>query len=394
MMALEGIHIVDLIRLAPGPYCTQILGDLGAQVIKIEEPGAPTGRRAAQAGEAPEMVRVLERNSPYYALNRNKRNIALNLKSDDARQVFYKLTEKSDVVVEEFRPGVADRLGIGYDILKEINPRIIYCAITGYGQDGPYRNLVGHNVNYIATAGALGLIGEKDRKPQMPLNLLADFAGGGMHGAIGILAALIARERTGRGQFVDIAMTDGVVSLLSEAMSQYFYTGKIPERGTTILGGAYPQMNVYECKDGRYISIASAEPWFFANLCRATGRPDFIPFPWDEAKREEIFDHLNRTFKTKPRDEWVETLRQTDTCVAPVYSLDELEKDPQLRHRKMVVEVAHPELKTVKQPGISIKLSDTPGKIRSLAVSKGTHTDEVLKELGYGGQDISCACVA
>lgn len=389
MMALEGIKIIDLTRLAPGPYCTQILADLGADVIKIEEPGPPTGRRAEQAGETPEMVRAMDRNSSYNALNRNKRNIGLNLKSDDARTVFYKLTAKSDVVVEEFRPGVAKRLGIDYDTLKKINPRIIYCAITGYGQDGPYVDLVGHDINYISTAGALGVIGDKGLKPQIPLNLLADYAGGGMQGAIGVLAALMARERTGRGQFVDIAMTDGVVSLLSSALSEFFLTRKPLERGTTMVGGAFPQYNVYECKDGKYLSVGSVEPWFFANLCRAMGRPDFIPYPWDETKRQEIFDHLRNAFKTKPRDEWVSILRETDICVGPVYSFEELESDPQLLHRKMVVEVDHPELGKVKQPGISVKLSETPGKIRSLAVSKGAHTDDVLKELGYSDQDIA-----
>lgn len=389
MMALEGIRIIDLTRLAPGPYCTMILADLGADVIKIEEPGPPTGRRAAQAGEAPEQVRAMDRHAPHSALNRNKRNIGLNLKSEEARKIFYKLTEKSDVVVEEFRPGVATRLGIDYDTLKKINPRIIYCAVTGYGQDGPYVNLVGHDINYISTAGALGAIGEKGGKPVIPLNLLADYAGGGMHGAIGVLAALMAREKTGRGQFVDIAMADGVVSLLSSSISEFFHTGKPLERGATQLGGSVPQYNVYECQDGKYLSLGSLEPWFFANLCRATGRPDLIAYPWDEAKRPEIFAHFRQVFKTKTRDEWVAILRQTDTCVGPVYSFDELPQDPQLVHRQMIVEVNDPKHGKVMQPGISVKLSETPGRIRSLAVPMGTHTDEVLKELGYGPQDIA-----
>ena len=387
-MALEGIKIIDLTRLAPGPYCTMILGDLGADIIKVQEPGPPTGRRAEQAGEASEMPRTMEPDSPYNALNRNKRSIGLNLKHQEARNIFYKLAETADVVVEEFRPGVMKRLGIDYDTLSKINPRIVYCAITGYGQDGPYQNLVGHDINYISTAGALGVIGEKGRKPAIPLNLMADFAGGGMHGAIGVLAALMARERTGKGQFVDIAMTDGVVSLLTSTLSSYFFSGEVLERGATSLGGGAPQYNTYQCQDGKYLSLGSLEPWFYANLCRAVGREDLVPYAWDESKRPEIFDHLANVFKTKPRDEWVEILRQTDTCVAPVYLFDEVDRDPHLIHRKMIVEVEHPEDGKIKQTGISVKLSDTPGQIRRLAPRACEHTDEVLKEIGYSTDEI------
>ena len=387
-MALEGIKVIDLTRLAPGPYCTMILADLGADVIKVEEPGPPTGRRAEQAGQAPEMPRVLERDSPYNALNRNKLSIGLNLKSEEARKIFYKLAETADVVVEEFRPGVSKRLGIDYDTLSKINPRLVYCAVTGYGQDGPYQNLVGHDINYISTAGALGVIGERGGKPSIPLNLLADFAGGGMHAAVGVLAALMAREHTGKGQFVDIAMTDGVFSLLSSAFSSFFLTGEVPERGATYLGGAAPQYNTYQCQDGKYLSLGCLEPWFFANLCRATGCEDLIPYAWDKSKHQEIFDHLTKVFKTKPRHEWVDILKQTDICVAPVYQFDEVASDPHLAHRKMIVEVEHPDLGKIKQPGISVKLSDTPGQIRRLAPRKGQHTDEVLRGLGYSVKEI------
>jgi len=383
VLALEGIKVIDLTRLAPGPYCTMILADLGADVIKVEEPGLPTGRRAEQAGQAPEMNLLMDQGSPFNVLNRNKRSIGLNLKHEDAREAFYKLAETADVVVEEFRPGVSKRLGIDYQTLSGINPRIIYCAITGYGQDGPYRDMAGHDINYIATAGALGAIGGKDGKPAIPLNLLGDFAGGGMQGAIGILAALMARERTSRGQFVDIAMTDGVVSLLSSALSGYFLTGEVPERGATLLSGGLPQYNTYRCGDGKYLSLGSLEPWFFANLCRAVGREDLIPHAWDESRHQEIFDHLTGVFHTKSRDEWVDILRQTDICVAPVYQFDEVERDPHLIHRRMIVEVEHPEVGKVKQTGISIKLSETPGRIRRPPPGKCQHTDEVLRGLGY-----------
>ncbi|MCL0075397.1 CoA transferase [Dehalococcoidia bacterium] len=388
MLALEGIKVIDLTRLAPGPYCTMILADLGADVIKVEEPGPPTGRRAEQGGQAPEMNLLIDQGSPFNVLNRNKRSIGLNLKHEDAREAFYKLAETTDVVVEEFRPGVSKRLGIDYQTLSGINPKIICCAITGYGQDGPYRDLAGHDINYISTAGALGAIGEKGGKPAIPLNLLGDFAGGGMQGAIGILAALMARERTGRGQFVDIAMTDGVVAMLSSALSGYFLTGEVPERGATFLSGSFPQYNTYRCGDGKYLSLGSLEPWFFANLCRAVGREDLIPHAWNESHHQEIFDHLTGVFQTRSRDEWVDILRQTDICVAPVYQFDEVERDPHLIHRQMIVEVEHPEVGKVKQTGISIKLSETPGRIRRPPPRKCQHTDEVLGGLGYSVPEI------
>jgi crotonobetainyl-CoA:carnitine CoA-transferase CaiB-like acyl-CoA transferase len=392
-MPLEGITVLDLTRLAPGPYCTMILADLGADVIKIEEPGPPTGRRAQQAAglsPVPPPRYGVDRHSPHWALNRNKKSLGLNLKHDAARQIFYQLAERADVVVEEFRPGVAKRLGIDYDTLRQRNPRLIYCAVTGYGQSGPYKDLVGHDINYISMAGCLGMIGPHGGPPVIPHNLIADFAGGGMHGAIGVLAALMARERTGRGQLVDIAMTDGVYSLLVSHLSTYFATGMVPRRGETLLDGGAHYYNVYEAKDGKWLSIGSIEPWFYANLCKALGREDFLPYEFAEGeKREEIKQAFRDTFKTKTRDEWFDLLTQHDICVGKVYDLDETATDPHLRARDMIVETDHPEAGPVKQVGISVKLSDTPGQIRFLAAPLGTHTEEILTGLGYTPEKIA-----
>ena len=388
-LPLEDINILDMTRLAPGPYCTMILADLGADVLKIEEPGGPVGRRAEQGQGAADMPNLLDRHSPYNALNRNKRSIALNLKADEARQIFYRLVGKADVVVEEFRPGVAKRLGVDYETLRKLNPRLIYCSITGYGQDGPYNQLVGHDINYISTAGALGIIGEKDGAPVIPHNLLGDFAGGGMHGAIGILTALVAREKTGRGQAVDISMTDGVVSLMAQFLSTHFATKEVPPRGDTYLSGAAPHYNVYKTKDGKYLSLGSLEPWFYANLCRAIGREDFIPYANDEGqKRQEILSYFREHFLTKTRDEWFDYLRQWDICVSRVLTVDELASDPQIVARQMIVEVDDPRAGKVKQAGILVKLSETPGSIRSLSPASGQHTDEVLQGLGYAREEI------
>ncbi|MBI3328777.1 MAG: CoA transferase [Nitrospinae bacterium] len=392
-MPLEGITVLDLTRLAPGPYCTMILADLGADVIKIEEPGPPTGRRAEQAAGLPTVPPPrygVSRHSPHWALNRNKKSLGLNLKHDDARQIFYQLAERADVVVEEFRPGVAKRLGIDYEALRPRNPRLIYCAVTGYGQSGPYKDLVGHDINYISMAGCLGMIGHPGGPPTIPHNLIADFAGGGMHAAIGVLAALMARQRTGRGQFVDIAMADGVYSLLVSHLSTYFATGMVPRRGETILDGASHYYNVYETRDGKWISIGSIEPWFYANLCKALGREDFLPYEFAEGeKQEEIKQAFREIFKTKTRDAWFEILSQRDICVGKVYDLAETEADPHLRAREMIVEVEHPQAGKVKQVGISVKLSDTPGKIRFLAAPLGTHTEEILTGLGHTQEKIA-----
>jgi len=383
-MALEGIRVIDLTRLAPGPYCTMFLADLGADVIKIE----PGGGRAAIAFLR-QTAEEEERRRAYNAEERNKKSIVLNLKMEEAQKVFYKLAEKADVIIEEFRPGVVKRLGVDYDIISKINPRIVYCSLTGYGQDGPYRELAGHDVNYISTGGAQSMLGEPGGRPVVPTNIIADFAAGGMHAAIGILAALLARERTGKGQHVDIAMLDGVVSLMHAEAAMYFSTGQVPGLGHILMFSGAPHYGVYQTKDGKYISLGALEPWFYENLCRALGREDFIPDHWTGGEKwEEIASAFRQIFLTKTRDEWVEILRQIDTCAAPVYSLDEAFSDPQVLHRNMVVEIEHPTLGKVKQVGISIKLSETPGAIRSIAPRQGEHTEEILLDLGYAKEEI------
>lgn len=380
-LALEGTRVLDLSRLAPGPYCTMILADLGADVIKVEPLGAPFPFTSLGIEE--------ERWYAYNPLDRNKRSIVLNLRTEEARRIFYKLVEGADVVVEGFRPGVVRRLGVDYETLRGINPRIVYCSLSGYGQEGPYKDLPGHDINYISIAGALSLVGERDRCPTPPSNLLADFAGGSLQATIGILAALLAREKTGKGQFLDIAMIDGVVSLLAMEATQYFAIGTVPKRRETMLTGNMPYYNVYEAKDGGYISLGCIEPQFWANLCRALGREDFLPYQEDTGpKREEIFAFLRKTFLSRTRDEWFEFLSQKDVCVAPVYTLDETFSDPQVLHRQVVTEVDHPKYGKVRQVGIVPKLSETPGRIRGLGVLPGEHTEQILLELGYSPEEI------
>ena len=387
MLALEGTKVLDFCRNAPGMFATMILADLGADVLMIERPMDETRasyERIVSGIETPEDER---RHASFNALQRNKRSIALNLKEPEALEVFHRLAADADVVVEGFRPGVVDRLGVGYEQVKEINPRAIYCSVSGYGQIGPYSQMAGHDINYISFAGALGLIGDSpDGKPVIPLNLIADYAGGGLCGAVGILAALMAREKTGRGQYVDIAMTEGVLYMLCGAIGDALAQGYNATRGSDRLNGGSPFYNVYRTADGKYFSIAAIEPWFWENLCRAIGREDMIPHQQaGDEKRAEIAATLDAVFLTKTRDEWFETLRNANISVGKVYDLDEALSDPQALERGMVVELDEPGVSEARviQPGIPFHLSETPGKVRHPGSVTGQHTMEVLAALGY-----------
>ena len=379
MQALFGLKVLDLSRYAPGPFCTGILGDMGADIIKVEEAVKPAGRRAGKGYNAPDVKEYAPPDSPFDPSNRNKRSIGLNLKSGRGRDIFYKLAEDADVVVEGFRPGVTERLGIDYSKLKGINKGIIYCAITGYGQDGPYKNLPGHDVNYISQAGALSIM----KEPVLPGNLVGDIAGGGMQAVIGILAALIARERTGEGQFVDISITDGVVSQLGPYFGAYAMNRHMPASTDMVSTGTVPFYNIYETKDGKKISIGCSEPWFFANLCKALDCEEMTPHQSDTEKYGDITEAFSQKFLTRNRDEWFEILTRSDVAVSKVLDLEELENDQQLKHRNMIVTLNHPEAGPVRQAGISIKLSGTPGSIRKFAPRRGEDTVKILKDIGY-----------
>lgn len=381
MPALDGTRVLDLSRLAPGPFCSMLLADMGADVLLVEAP--PTQLHSPEAGPSPEDPGEAERELAHDALRRNKRSLILNLKDNEGRRIFHRLAESADVVLEGFRPGVVARLGVDYATLSRLNPRLVYCSLSGYGQDGPYADLVGHDINYISIAGVLGMIGWPGTPPAIPLNLLADYAGGGLLAAFGIVTALLARQRTGRGQYVDVAMSDGVLYLAAAALSRYFGAGEVPRPGGTMLNGAAPWYNVYETADGGYLSIGSIEPHFFANLCRALDCENLIPHEFDESRWPAMRQRFAAIFRTRSRDEWFALLRETDVCVAPVYSLPEALEDPQNRHRGMVDQLPHPRLGSVRQVGVGLKLSETPGSLRSLAPVPGAHTEEVLTDLGY-----------
>jgi len=371
MRALDGIKVLDLSRLFPGPYCSMILADLGADVLRIED-------RRFQ-GEGPGMPTVM----------RNKRHMTLNLKHPKGLEVFCRMAREADVLLEGFRPGVTDRLGIGYEQMKKLNERLIYCSVTGYGQDGPYKDMVGHDINYLSFGGVLGLTGEPGRKPVIPPIQVADMAAGGMYAAIGILAALFVRQATGKGQYIDISMMDGIVAMLPFPASLLWGLGKTPQRGDTLLSGRFPCYSVYETEGGEYISIGALEPRFWVELCKKLEREDFIPFQYDEGeKRGEIFLFLERTFRGKTREEWMEILKDLDVCIGKVLHLDEAFKDPQVVHRRMVTEFNDPKKGKMALLSSPIKMAETPPDIRRAPAAFGEHTEEVLRELGFNADEI------
>lgn len=391
--ALSGIKILDITGLGPASLVSMTMGDMGAEVLKIDMPPGG-GHRGVGDGLAyfPESDEESERMTAHMATNRNKKNLALNLRTEAGQAIFHKLARTYDVVIESFRPGVMDRMNVGYQNLAQINPRIIYCSVSGYGQDGPYRGFPGHDANYSGMGGVLGLTGEHhDDSPVMALNVVADMAVAYLNATIGVLLAICARERTGRGQLVDISMTDGVVSLLAGVPGavEYFYTGVVPRRGETMTSGTVPFYAVYQTKDDKYLSLCSIEPRFWQNLCRALDREDLMPHEFAPSpKKDEVFRELKQIFLTKTRDEWFDLLTKADVPVGKVLALDEVFRDPQVLHRQMLLEIDHPRFGKVNQVGIGIKLSDTPGEVRSLAARLGQHTDEVLTGLGYSQAEI------
>ena len=368
--ALSGITVLDLSRLLPGPYCSMVLADHGARVIAIEDK-----RFAAEAGGSA-------------AVYRNKTHMTLNLKSDPGRQIFFHLVKSADVVLEGFRPRVTKRLGVDYDAVSAVNPQIIYCSITGYGQDGPYAGIPGHDVNYLSIAGVLDLIGEKDRPPSIPGFQIADIAGGGMNGVIGILLALYARHSTGKGQYIDISMTDGSLSLLSLAVYLKEMTGLPLNRADSFLSHRYACYNTYETSDHRYLSIGAVENRFWQQLCNFFEVPEYGPLQYDEQRREEIKGFMRDQFKSKTLAEWEKMLDGLEICWAPIRTPDEALASDLFKAREMVTDLTYSDGTTRKALGVPVKMSQTPGCIKSPPPSFGQDTAAVLKEFGYTDQQI------
>jgi len=380
MSALDGVKVLDLTRLLPGPFATMLLADLGADVLKVEDTGM--GDYVRWAPPYHEGVEDSAKSALFLALNRGKRSIRVNLKETEGREVLLRLVADADVLVEGFRPGVMDRLGVGYEVLRERNPGLVFCSITGYGQTGPYTARSGHDMNYLGLIGMLDLTGAADGAPIQSAGQIADLGGGGLMAAYSILAALREAERSGQGQAVDVSMADGALSWLTMVAGQYLADGRVPGRGSESLTGGFVCYRPYACSDG-YVTLGALEPKFWGAWCAGVGREDlmdkaFEP-PGSEAHRE-----VEGVFAGRTRAEWRQFADQHDCCLEPVLDLGEALDSELVRQREMVVEVDQPGAAApVRLLGHPVKFSGTPADATRPGPAFGEHTAEVLADLGY-----------
>jgi alpha-methylacyl-CoA racemase len=365
MGPLTGITVIEIAGIGPGPFCGMLLADLGADVIRVDRAGSVTGGDPTRP--------------PADLLARGRRSVGVDLKSPDGVEVVLSLVERADALIEGFRPGVTERLGIGPDDCLGRNPRLVYGRMTGWGQDGPYAPTAGHDINYIALAGALDAIGRRGQAPVPPLNLVGDFGGGGMMLAFGVVAGLLEAQRSGRGQVIDAAMVDGAATLMTMMYGLHSMGMWNEERGTNLIDSGAHFYDVYETADGRYVSIGSIEPQFYAELLRLTGlEGEELPWQHDRAEWPAMKERLAAIFRSRTRDEWCELMEGTDVCFAPVLTMGEATEHPHNVHRRTFVEVAG-----VTQPGPSPRFSRTPGEISRPPSHPGQHTDEVLTAAGF-----------
>lgn len=376
MTMLSGVRVLDLSLQLPGPYCTMMMADYGADVVKIDEP-EPRVRNpfaAENPGTGP-----LDR-----YLNRGKKSVTLNLKSDEGKAIFLRLAESADVVLEGFRPGVVRRLGIDYGAVSAVNPKIVYCSISGYGQEGPMRDVPGHDANYLSYGGVLGLSGRRDGPPTLLPVQLGDVFGGSMMALSGILMALLSRQRTGKGAWIDVSMTDGTVASLAIPASALLGGGVPQERGALPLTGMLPCYDTYRCADGEYVCLGALEPWFWKKLVARLGRDDLadLQYAGGEAA-ERLGGELRGIFLGKTRDEWIRFFEGEDVCISPVLSLPEALEHPNTVARRMVVEVGSPLGGEERQLGLPVKVAGETEPVPGRAPLLGEHDDEVLAGLGY-----------
>jgi alpha-methylacyl-CoA racemase len=386
-LPLTGVRVLDLSRLLPGGFCSLLLADYGADVLKVEDTGAGDYIRWAEPlveGAAHSAASAL-----FLALNRNKRSIRIDLKQDAGREVLLALVREHDVVLESFRPGVLDRLGVGYDVLRAANPRIVLCSISGYGQDGPLRERAGHDMNYLGLVGLLGLTGERDGPPVQPAGQIADLGGGALMAAFGILAALRERDRSGEGQQVDVSMADGALSWLALIAARYFADGTVPGRGEHELAGGLVCYRPYACADG-WLTLAALEPRFWAAWCRGVGREDLVEQQF-AAAGSAVHAEVEAIFAGRTRAQWERFAAEHECCLEPVLALVEALDSELVAAREMVVGLDQPGASApVRQLGAPVKLSRTPPDTNRLpGPALGEHTESVLRAAGYDDAQIA-----
>ena len=373
MGPLQDIRVLDMSRLLPGPFCTRLFADMGADVIKIEEPVKGDYSRDFVPRRGDFACWFME-------VNRNKKSVALDLKNEEERRLFLELAKTAQVVVESYRPGVMKKLGVDFETVKQVNPKIVYCSITGYGKQGPLVKQADHDIGYQSLAGLISLSGEKDGKPSIPGVLAADMQASAMAG-MSILAALHHAERTGEGQEISLSLFDTCLALVPGVSATYFGNGFVNMRGNNWLSGANPNYNVYRTKDGRYMSVGCLEEKFWKNLCGVLERPDLIPVIQDETKYPWLKDELTAIIATKTMEEWVELAKGSDSCFAPVLNYDEALATGQAMADEMVLDVEDPELGNYKTMGFVTKFSATPCQLYRRAPRLGEHTEEILGEI-------------
>ncbi|MGO8905303.1 MAG: CaiB/BaiF CoA transferase family protein [Solirubrobacteraceae bacterium] len=400
-LPLEGIRVLDLSRLLPGGFCSLLLADFGADVLKVEDTGM--GDYIRWSPPYYDGAHESARSALFLALNRNKRSIRLDLKHERGKEVLLALVRDYDVVLESFRPGVLDRLSVGYERMREENPGIVYCAISGYGQDGPKRDSSGHDMNYLGLIGLLGLTGERGGEPVQAAGQIADIGGGALMAAFGIMAALHERDGSparpgaagtgtggsGEGQLVDVSMADGALSWLALVAASHFADGTVPRRGDLPLAGSLICYRPYECADG-WVTLGALEPKFWQAFCQGVGRPDLIAAQF-ERPGSEAHEQVVEIFKGRTRAQWEAFAREHDCCLEPMLELDEALSSDLVRERGMVVEIEQPGAqRAVRQLGVPVKLSRTPGEHARLpGPALGEHSEAVLLELGYSETEVA-----
>ncbi|OAI42854.1 hypothetical protein AYO38_11175 [bacterium SCGC AG-212-C10] len=378
--ALADVRVVDLSGV--GAFASMILADFGADVIRVAPVPGVRGKSFTTASRFdPEQKHDPVRGARFNALHRGQRSIALNLKDERGQDVLHRLVADADVVLESFRPGVVDRLGAGYEALSAINPRLVYCSLSGFGQSGTYRDVPGHDINYIALGGLLALSQRPGSKPAVPVNFGADFAGGGLYATTAILIALHARAMTGRGQHVDMAMSDGVMALLTAPSIGWFSDGEEILPGRYFLNGGMPWYEVYECGDGRWVALGCIEDSFYRNLCRGLELGEYADRQYDATCHDEFRARLETIFRSQSADHWVELLLPFDVPISPVLEQREFAEHPHIAARGMVHEFEG-DVGTVRQIGVGPKLSDTPGAPSTHAPVPGEQTVDILAALG------------
>ena len=383
--ALEGVRVLDLSRLLPGGFCSLLLADFGAEVLKVEDTGM--GDYVRWSPPYHEGAEDSAKSALFLSLNRGKRSVRLNLKEEAGREVLLRLVREYDVLLESFRPGVMDRLGVGPERLCRENPRLVYCAISGYGQDGPNTASSGHDMNYLGLNGVLGLTGQPGGPPVQSAGQIADLGGGALPAAFGILAALRERERSGEGQLVDVSMFDGSLSWLAMVAARYLCDGEVPERGSLELAGGLICYRPYECSDG-WVTLGALEPKFWREWCEGVEREDLVDKQF-ERPGSDAHAEVERIFRERTRREWQDFAAQHDCCLEPVLELDEALDSELVRAREMVVRIDQPGTDGVQLLGVPVKLSRTPGAPAGPGPALGEHTDEVLTALGYSAADVA-----